>query len=690
MYRVLILSLLPLLSTAQQSIPRQFLSVGKDATRDSVQYSAAHTFYITTVEAAQREGWTPIRRLSAPYLIVAPPAAPSQRITLLLPANNAWKWPSGKIRPPLTFPVLLSVQVQDGKRFEQLLTRSAPDIDIIGQYTSINGFTLRIRNKKSFDFIREHPQVVFLDLRKRQPQEERALSDFDLGANRINAVRRRYPELEGQDTRISIKELRFDSLDIDLIGRVLSSPLADEQRNAHADIMSTIIAGAGNSYYTGQGVAPAAQISSSSFDRLLPDPDSLFRLQQTFVQNHSYGLGIENYYGLEAAAYDAQIAEALSDRLHVFSAGNIGNTTPDSGRYAGISGFANLTGTFKMAKNILTVGAVDSFAVLEERSSRGPAYDGRIKPELVAFGQDGSSGAAALVSGTALLLQQQHYMQTGRRPSTALLRAILLNSATDRGRPGPDFEYGYGNLHTLRAVQTLDRNHFAERQVSDTDALLLEVAAGTDQLKVTCAWTDPAAPLDAQRALQRDLDLRLIRLEDGQVFLPLVLNSSPTANALQQVARPGRDSLNNQEQILLTAPAPGRYQIQVIAPSEVEPTSSYALAWSIATPNTFQWTYPTRGDVLVAGRLLPLRWDSEQRDTFQLAYRYLGSSQWIDITALQPGGTAYYPWSVPDTLANVQFRMQGADTTYRSDTIRIAPDLRMTLLNDCPEEKILD
>jgi hypothetical protein len=38
---------------------------------------------------------------------------------------------------------------------------------------------------------------------------------------------------------------------------------------------------------------------------------------------------------------------------------------------------------------------------------KGPAFDGRIKPEMVAFGIDGSSGAAALVSGVAILLQQQ-------------------------------------------------------------------------------------------------------------------------------------------------------------------------------------------------------------------------------------------------------------------------------------------
>jgi len=33
------------------------------------------------------------------------------------------------------------------------------------------------------------------------------------------------------------------------------------------------------------------------------------------------------------------------------------------------------------------------------------AFDGRIKPEIVALGEDGSSGAAAIVSGIALLIR---------------------------------------------------------------------------------------------------------------------------------------------------------------------------------------------------------------------------------------------------------------------------------------------
>ena len=130
------------------------------------------------------------------------------------------------------------------------------------------------------------------------------------------------------------------------------------------------------------------------------------------MQNHSYGTGLENYYGLEAQAYDAQ-ARQYPTLLHVFSSGNSGNQASPTGTYQGLPNVANLTGQFKMSKNTLSVGATDGLGEVAPRSSRGPAHDGRGKPELVAFGADGSSDAAALVSGISLLVQHAYRTQNG-------------------------------------------------------------------------------------------------------------------------------------------------------------------------------------------------------------------------------------------------------------------------------------
>jgi hypothetical protein len=112
-----------------------------------------------------------------------------------------------------------------------------------------------------------------------------------------------------------------------------------------------------------------------------------------------------------------------------------------------------------MAKNIITVGATDSFANVELLSSRGPAFDGRVKPELVAFGQDGSSGAAALVSGTAILIQQAFKNQhQDSLPPASLVKAALINGADELGSPGPHFISGFGGLNAKESVRSVLEN----------------------------------------------------------------------------------------------------------------------------------------------------------------------------------------------------------------------------------------
>ena len=113
------------------------------------------------------------------------------------------------------------------------------------------------------------------------------------------------------------------------------------------------------------------------------------------------------------------------------------------------------------APGVVTVGAVDSRDSLAAFSSRGPAADGRVKPDLVAPGvglvaadirgggysrSRGTSFAAPLVSGVcALLLQTQPDWDPAR-----VLEA-LRETATDLGPAGPDTLYGWGLVNALEA-----------------------------------------------------------------------------------------------------------------------------------------------------------------------------------------------------------------------------------------------
>ena len=287
-------------------------------------------------------------------------------------------------------------------------------------------------------FLGIHFFMTFLQaqMTSRIPKQESPLQSLDLSVNRVNYLHQYFPELNGAGMIISLKENRFDSLDLDLLGKKIPSASSDFRFATHATQMATILSGLGNTSKLGRGVAPKSWLSSTSFLNLFPEPIAYYRDAGISVQNHSYGLEVENFYGVEAAAYDKMVFENPGI-LHVFSAGNKDNDNEKIGPYEAVPDFANLTGTFKMAKNILTVGSVDAFLNPESGSSRGPAYDGRVKPELVAFGEGGTSGAAAIVSGVSILLQQAFWQQNGRLPSTALLRSILVNSADDLETPGP-------------------------------------------------------------------------------------------------------------------------------------------------------------------------------------------------------------------------------------------------------------
>ncbi|NJO25284.1 MAG: hypothetical protein HC867_05125 [Bacteroidia bacterium] len=54
---------------------------------------------------------------------------------------------------------------------------------------------------------------------------------------------------------MSVKEKFMDTSDIDLLGRYKPSNAVSATSATHATIMTTLIAGAGNSFYTGKGVA---------------------------------------------------------------------------------------------------------------------------------------------------------------------------------------------------------------------------------------------------------------------------------------------------------------------------------------------------------------------------------------------------------------------------------------------------
>lgn len=607
---------------------------------------------------------------------------PVNNIKKIQASNNYWKLSSAAEE-------LLKNTEKSTEKFNfQILCRKIEFADhLLSLHKELSNHIFILRQQKIISIVASIAQiqniflneenVISIDLIITKPTEELGTPGFDLTANKINLVHSKYPAINGQGKHVSIKEDFYDTTDIDIKGRYDPSPLASANVTNHANFMATIIAGAGNSAYYARGVADEAFVSSSSFEKVLPDADSVYLQSNITVQNHSYGTDIENNYGISAMAFDKN-TNNNQDLLHVFSSGNVGNKKSTTGNYAGVEGFANLTGNFKMAKNVLVVGAVDSFGNVAPLSSGGPAYDGRIKPELVAFQKNGTSEAAALVTGTALLLQQYYSsLHPQKKLPSALLKAILINTADDIAAPGPDFKTGFGNLNALKAMNLLrDNTIFAGNILQDSTQIIpITIPNNIALLKVTLAWNDTAASPMVNKALVNDVDLEIILPANNLSWLPWVLNTAPNIDSLNSIAVRKKDSLNNIEQVTIENPLPGNYELKIKGYHLPTGNQKYHLVYSLDTLNKFTWQAPDSTDLIQSGTQTLLRWKSSNNQSGRIEYS-ISQNNWKLITDSTDLKKNYFYWQVPDTIAPVLLRMKIRNEYIYSDTLIITTLLK--------------
>jgi hypothetical protein len=596
--------------------------------------------------------------------------------------------------------LLLSPAQKDSVGSEQgffLLTLSGPDcthelrknpeVQVVSAHALNRILVIRTSREVLLSELLPLECVQTVELGKKHGSGEILVPGHNLQLNGIAFAHHRFPELTGSGSGISIKEFRFDTTDIDLKGRVLSNQEAEAEATGHAAITATLAAGAGNAASSGKGVAPGAGVVSSAFTFLLPNPDVHYQQFQIQVQNHSYGTEPEPFYGSGALAYDAH-SDQFPELIHVFSAGNSGTQTVTSGPYAGIQGAGTLTGNFKMAKNILTVGATDSFGVVTPFSSRGPAYDGRIKPELVAFGQDGTSGAAALVSGGARIVQQAFFNAHGFQPSSATVRAILLGSADDPGTPGPDFESGFGSFNLKKAIELARSGSVWEEMLFPEDSFSGSFALPpkTHLAKITLTWNDPPAAPFSEKACIHDLDLVVID-PNGNRHFPLVPNSFPHPDSLGQAPARRRDTLNSAEQIQVLNPTQGNWTIRVVPPMNLQQPQSFSLAVHTTPVAHFHWIHPTAGQPLEAGKATGIYWETAiyPGDSAALEWRFLPDTNWTPVSVYGSPSLLGVKVSVPDTFSPALLQIRMGDTAFVSDTFLITPVPRLTVGFACED-----
>ncbi|MBE3586839.1 MAG: S-layer homology domain-containing protein [Thermoanaerobacter sp.] len=349
----------------------------------------------------------------------------------------------------------------------------------------------------------------------------------------------------------------------------------------HGTHMAATIAGTGAAS-GGQfaGMAPGASLYFEGIlnkeGKIDPPADltALFRpAYAAAARIHVDGWGVPvNAYLSSAARTDAFVRQN-PDFLVIYGAGNSG---PGAGT---LTAEAN-------SKNALVVGASESvrpsFGPASDNagevasfSSRGPAKDGRIRPDLVAPGTgivsarsplvkgnfpanpqytrlQGTSMAAAVTGGAAALLRQ-YFQQAGHKdPSAALLKAALINGAAPvEGEGG-----GFGRLDLAATVLGLAEKTFLYADEStplaagDSKTYRFTVEDASRPFKATLAWTDPPAEPGADRALVNDLDLVVVG-PDGREYPG---NDDGSGR---------RDDRNNVERVVISSPAPGTYTVIV-------------------------------------------------------------------------------------------------------------------------------
>ncbi|WP_436515813.1 S8 family peptidase [Ekhidna sp. To15] len=593
--------------------------------------------------------------------------------------NNQWK---------------LNLQKSASQSLYYIATTSSFDPSILSRfkvlrkYASLNTYLIEASYKQVEKFLLGNQQVIHITNKVFRPSVESRVIDMNLNPNRVNKVHHSYPSLNGSTETVSIQENNFNVDDIDLIGRYLPSGLESEVVDNHATEMATIIAGAGNSFITGKGVADKAAIVSSDFFDAMPDEDEAYLELGINTQNHSYGINRANEYGIEARAFD-QSAFNNMNLLHVFSSGNEGSEIASDGIYEGIAGYANLTGNIKMSKNSLVVGSVDTIGNIPSFVSRGPAYDGRIKPEVVAYSVVGSSNSAALVSGVSTLLQQEYREENAVGMPSALVKALLINSAEYVGSEGPNFVTGYGNVNAWRSLEALRNDRFYSGSVSDgvTDSFVLTIPANALNLKVSICWTDPPANLNDFQALVNNLDLRLVG--SSSTTLPWILNANPDADDLAKPATRGVDELNNVEQVSVSNPETS-YTVEIEGAS-VTGNQDFFVVWEYDMNDTFEWDFPTGSDNMPYNGETGsyFRWSTTKNGPATLSYS-LDDINWIALEDAIDLSKGYWRWNNPPIVGDqIRARMEINGEMFDTEWFTVSEPLSAKVGFNCGDSLML-